>query len=97
MLKSIVMMRIEDHQIKRNYLPVFPPFLWPSFMSQDQSDLQIISNIIVLIGVAVAVITIISNVKTAKKIQTVLFLFKSRICKDYVKSLHILKKVHKSG
>lgn len=59
MLKSIVMIRIEDHQIKRNYLPVFPTFLWTSFMLPGKSDLQIISNIIVLIGVAVAVITII--------------------------------------
>jgi len=66
-------------------------------MSPDQSDLQIMSNIIVLIGVAVAVITIIYNVKTAKKTQTALFLFESRKDKDYAESLHTLKKAHKSG
>lgn len=59
--------------------------------------IQIISNIIVLIGVIVAVITIIYNIRTAKKTQTAVFLFESRKEKDYVESLHILKKTHQSG
>lgn len=66
-------------------------------MTIDQSTLQIISNIIVLIGVIVAVVTIIYNVRTAKKTQTAAFLFESRKDKDYVGSLHVLKKAHKSG
>jgi len=66
-------------------------------MTIDQSTLQIISNIIVLMGVVVAVVTIIYNVRTAKKTQTAAFLFESRKDKDYVGSLHVLKKAHKSG
>jgi len=35
--------------------------------------------------------------KNSKKTQTALFLFESRKDKDYVESLHVLKKSHKSG
>ncbi|WP_312982073.1 DUF4760 domain-containing protein [Atlantibacter sp.] len=63
----------------------------------DPITIQIISNIIVLIGVSVAVVTLIYNVRTAKKTQTAVFLFESRKDKDYVESLHILKKAHQSG
>ncbi|HBS7745630.1 TPA: DUF4760 domain-containing protein [Klebsiella pneumoniae] len=66
-------------------------------MNLDQSKLQMISNIIVLFGVIVAIVTIIYNVRTAKKTQTAAFLFESRKDKDYIESLHILKKAHQSG
>lgn len=66
-------------------------------MTMDAVTLQIISNILVFIGVVVAIITIIYNVKTAKKTQTANFLFESRKDRDYIDSLHMLKRVHQSG
>lgn len=66
-------------------------------MTLDPATLQIISNIIVLVGVVVAIITIVYNVRTAKKTQTAIFLFESRKDKDYIESLHVLKKAHQSG
>ncbi|ESK30173.1 hypothetical protein G971_01788 [Escherichia coli UMEA 3342-1] len=59
--------------------------------------LQIISNAIVLLGVLVAIGTIIYNVRTAKKTQTANFLFESRQDMQYIESLHTLKQVHRSG
>ena len=50
--------------------------------------LQIISNTIVLLGVLVAIGTIIYNVRTAKKTQTANFLFESRQDMQYIESLH---------
>ncbi len=49
--------------------------------------LQIISNAIVLLGVLVAIGTIIYNVRTAKKTQTANFLFESRQDMQYIESL----------
>ncbi|WP_435954075.1 DUF4760 domain-containing protein [Dryocola sp. BD626] len=66
-------------------------------MTLDATTLQIISNAIVLLGVIVAIGTIIYNVRTAKKTQTAIFLFESRQDKQYIESLHILKQVHRSG
>ncbi|EIC3000606.1 DUF4760 domain-containing protein, partial [Escherichia coli] len=48
--------------------------------------LQIISNAIVLLGVLVAIGTIIYNVRTAKKTQTANFLFESRQDMQYIES-----------
>lgn len=66
-------------------------------MTLDANTLQIISNAIVLLGVIVAIGTIIYNVRTAKKTQTANFLFESRQDTQYIESLHILKQVHRSG
>lgn len=66
-------------------------------MAKDPATLQLVSNVIVFLGVIVAVITITYNVCMAKKTQTAAFLFESRKDKDYVDSLHILKKAHESG
>lgn len=66
-------------------------------MTLDATTLQIISNLIVFIGVLVALCTIIYNVKTAKKTQTANFLFESRQDEHYLESLHVLKKIHRSG
>lgn len=63
----------------------------------DPTMLQIISNAIVLLGVLVAIGTIIYNVRTAKKTQTANFLFESRQDAQYIESLHVLKQVHRSG
>lgn len=63
-------------------------------MTMDAVTLQIISNILVFIGVVVAIITIIYNVKTAKKTQTAIFLFESRKDRGYIDSLPMLKRVH---
>ncbi|PRW50743.1 hypothetical protein CSC07_5110 [Escherichia coli] len=58
--------------------------------------LQIISNAIVLLGVLVAIGTIIYNVRTAKKTQTATFFLRvGKICN--IESLHTLKQVHRSG
>ncbi|MCZ4174412.1 DUF4760 domain-containing protein, partial [Escherichia coli] len=57
--------------------------------------LQIISNAIVLLGVLVAIGTIIYNVRTAKKTQTANFLFESRQDMQYIESVsytHLKKK-----
>lgn len=66
-------------------------------MVLDTTTLQIISNAIVLLGVLVAIGTIIYNVRTAKKTQTANFLFESRQDERYTESLHTLKQVHRSG
>lgn len=66
-------------------------------MSLDALDLQLMSNCIVILGVVVAIITIIYNVNTAKKTQTAIFLFESRMDTKYTESLHTLKKAHDSG
>jgi hypothetical protein len=66
-------------------------------MTLDSNTLQLISNVLVFIGVVVAVGTIIYNVQTAKKTQTANFLFESRQDRQYIESLHVLKKVHRSG
>lgn len=63
----------------------------------DPTTLQIISNAIVLLGVLVAIGTIIYNVRMAKKTQTANFLFESRQDTQYIESLHVLKQVHRSG
>lgn len=59
--------------------------------------LPIISDAIVLLGVLVAICTIIYSIRTAKKTQTANFLFESRQDQLYIESLHILKQVHRSG
>lgn len=59
--------------------------------------MQIVSNAIVLLGVIVAIFTIWYNIRTAKKTQTAIFLFESRTDKEYIESLHVLRKVHESG
>ncbi|WP_431296146.1 DUF4760 domain-containing protein [Rahnella sp. PAMC 25559] len=66
-------------------------------MKFDVLELQLISNIILLIGVFVAIGTIVYNVRIAKKTQTAIFLFESRTDTRYAQSLKILKKVHSSG
>ena len=66
-------------------------------MTLDANTLQIISNAIVLLGVVVAIWTIVYNVRTAKKTQTANFLFESRQDTQYIESLHVLKQVHRSG
>lgn len=66
-------------------------------MTLDTNTLQIISNALVLIGVVVAIWTIVYNVRTAKKTQTANFLFESRQDAQYIESLHVLKQVHRSG
>ncbi|WP_187775412.1 DUF4760 domain-containing protein [Kosakonia radicincitans] len=63
----------------------------------DPTTLQIISNAIVLLGVLVAIGTIVYNVRTARKTQTANFLFESRQDAQYSESLHVLKQVHRSG
>ncbi|MEL5452491.1 DUF4760 domain-containing protein [Serratia bockelmannii] len=66
-------------------------------MSIDPVIMQIVSNAIVLLGVIVAIFTIWYNIRTAKKTQTAIFLFESRTDKEYIESLHVLRKVHESG
>lgn len=66
-------------------------------MTLMQTTLQIISNTTVLFGVFVAIGAIIYNLETAKKTQTALFLFESRLDQQYIESLHVLKKIHYSG
>ncbi len=66
-------------------------------MTIDANTITIISNAIVLLGVIVAIVTIIYNVRTAKKTQTANFLFESRQDTHYIESLHVLKQVHRSG
>lgn len=66
-------------------------------MSIDPVIMQIVSNAIVLFGVIVAIFTIWYNIRTAKKTQTAIFLFESRTDKEYIESLHVLRKVHESG
>ncbi|MEQ0103561.1 DUF4760 domain-containing protein [Klebsiella sp. JN_Kp124] len=66
-------------------------------MTLDTNTLQIISNAFVLLGVVVAIWTIVYNVRTAKKTQTANFLFESRQDAQYIESLHVLKQVHRSG
>lgn len=66
-------------------------------MTIDANTITIISNAIVLLGVIVAIVTIIYNVRTAKKTQTANFLFESRQDSQYIESLHVLKQVHRSG
>ena len=60
-------------------------------------ELQTISNAIVFMGVVVATLAIIYNVRIARKTQTAFFLFESRKDKEYLESLYMLKKVHASG
>lgn len=76
---------------------MLPPFLWMNVMTMDLVGLQAISNAIIFTGVIVATVTIVYNVRTAKKTQTAVFLFESRKDKEYLESLYILKKVHASG
>lgn len=66
-------------------------------MSFNTVILQLISNALILLGVVVATVTIIYNIRIAKKTQTANFLFESRQDKHYLESLHVLKKVHRSG
>lgn len=66
-------------------------------MTFDAITLQLISNVFVFLGVLVAILAIIYNVKTAKKTQTAIFLFESRQDTQYIDSLHVLKEVHRSG
>lgn len=56
-----------------------------------------ISNAILLLGVVVATCAIFYNVRTAKKKETAHFLFESRQDTAYTESLHVLKKVNRSG
>ncbi|MEN4214151.1 DUF4760 domain-containing protein [Serratia marcescens] len=65
-------------------------------MSVNADTMQIISNAIILFGVIVAILTIIYNVRTAKKTQTANFLFESRTDKEYIESLHVLRRVYES-
>lgn len=58
---------------------------------------QIITCIVVSLGLIVAIVTIIFNVKTAKKVHTSVFLAESRFDNDYKKGLTTLKHVHESG
>lgn len=60
-------------------------------------ELQTISNAIVFMGVVVATLAIIYNVRIARKTQTAVFLFESRKDKEYLESLYMLKKVYASG
>ena len=55
---------------------------------------QIISNLLVLLGVIVATCTIIYNVRIARKTQTANFLFESRKDSEYFEALHVLKRAH---
>ncbi len=64
-------------------------------MTLDSTAIQIISNVIVLFGVIVAICTIIYNIRTAKKTQTANFLFESRQDKEYLESLHLLRRIHR--
>lgn len=64
-------------------------------MKIEVNTLSIISNIVVFIGVVVAIVAIIYNVRTAKKTQTANFLFESRQDIQYIESLHVLKQVHR--
>lgn len=66
-------------------------------MTLDSTAIQIISNVIVLFGVIVAICTIIYNIRTARKTQTANFLFESRQDKEYLESLHLLRRIHRSG
>ena len=66
-------------------------------MNLDSQVWQIISNFIIAAGVIIAAVTIYYNVRIAKKTQTAHFLFESRKDTEYVDSLHVLKKAHKSG
>ncbi len=58
---------------------------------------QAISNIIVFSGVVVAVVTIIYNLRTARKTLTAHFLFESRTDKEYRDALYVLRLTHQSG
>lgn len=58
---------------------------------------QIVTCIVVSLGLIVAVVTIIFNVSTAKKVHTSVFLAESRFDRDYKKGLSTLKSVHESG
>ncbi|EKN4111982.1 DUF4760 domain-containing protein [Yersinia enterocolitica] len=66
-------------------------------MALDVFSAQIIGNAILCFGLIVAIITIIYNVKTAKKMQTAIFLFESRKDQEYIQGLHVIRKVHDSG
>jgi len=66
-------------------------------MTSNLTIWPFISNAIVLLGVIVATCAIFYNVRTAKKTETAKFLFESRQHKDYTESLHVLKKVNRSG
>ncbi|HCL5623485.1 TPA: DUF4760 domain-containing protein [Kluyvera ascorbata] len=66
-------------------------------MTLDANTLSIISSAVVFLGVVAAIVTIIYNVRTAKKTQTANFLFESRQDAQYLESLHVLKQVHRSG
>lgn len=58
---------------------------------------QIVTCIVVSLGLIVAIVTIIFNVSTAKKVHTSVFLAESRFDRDYKKGLSTLKSVHESG
>lgn len=58
---------------------------------------QIVTCIAVILGLIVAVITIMFNVNTAKKVHTSVFLAESRFDRDYKEGLSSLKKVHEDG
>ncbi|UUE36544.1 DUF4760 domain-containing protein [Pectobacterium aroidearum] len=66
-------------------------------MTFDPIKLQLISNLLVFLGVVVAIFAIIYNVLTAKKTQTANFLFESRQDSQYTESLHELKQAHRSN
>ncbi|CAM3773030.1 DUF4760 domain-containing protein [Rahnella victoriana] len=66
-------------------------------MEFDALKMQLLSNAILLLGVFVAIGTIFYNVRIAKKTQTAIFLFESRMDSRYIQSLKVLKKVHRSG
>lgn len=66
-------------------------------MNIDANILSLIGSGVVLLGVLVAIATIIYNVLTAKKTQTANFLFESRQDAQYLESLHVLKQANRSG
>lgn len=65
-------------------------------MIMETGNLHLINTALVFIGVIVATIAIVYNVRTAKKTQTAAFLFESRKDQEYLEALHVLKKVHSS-
>ncbi|HEJ7039371.1 TPA: DUF4760 domain-containing protein [Serratia liquefaciens] len=58
---------------------------------------QIVSAVAVSIGLIIAVITIVYNVKTARKVHTSVFLGESRFDIDYKKGLSTMRRIHESN
>ncbi|EMM0296611.1 DUF4760 domain-containing protein [Klebsiella pneumoniae] len=58
---------------------------------------QIVSSAAVSLGVIIAAITIVYNVKTARKVHTSVFLGESRFDVDYKKGLSTMRRIHESN